>query len=158
MLKMILTGDYSKDKGFWYYTGNQCGKKNNNRRLMRERSEEMTKAYSSGGEAEELGVAQFCPMEASRDIPAVKLGVEALARFPIGFADPALRWQLASIAWPVIVSEVVWLFAQGTVEATDAARGLTKELVDTVDVTLRSDAVEFARVGSIADIKDHTGD
>ncbi|KAF4738475.1 hypothetical protein FOZ62_023576 [Perkinsus olseni] len=54
MLKMILTGDYSKDKGFWYYTGNQCGKKNNNRRLMRERSEEMTKAYSSGGEAEEL--------------------------------------------------------------------------------------------------------
>ncbi|KAF4665269.1 hypothetical protein FOZ61_011065 [Perkinsus olseni] len=97
-------------------------------------------------------------MEAPRDIPAVKLGVEALARFPIGFADPALRWQLASIAWPVIVSEVVWLFAQGTVEATDAARGLTKELVDTVDVTLRSDAVEFARVGSIADIKDHTGD
>ncbi|KAF4676758.1 hypothetical protein FOL47_005179 [Perkinsus chesapeaki] len=97
-------------------------------------------------------------MEEQRDISSVKLSIEALARFPIGFSDAALRWQLASISWPIIVAEIVWLFGQNTADAIETARGLTEELVDTVDVTLRSEAVELARVGGIGDLKEHIGE
>ncbi|EER14258.1 hypothetical protein Pmar_PMAR029328 [Perkinsus marinus ATCC 50983] len=56
------------------------------------------------------------------------------------------------------VAEIVWLFDRGTREATEAARSLAEGLVGTVDSTLRNEAVELGRVGSIADIKDHIGD
>ncbi|KAF4721125.1 hypothetical protein FOZ63_030124 [Perkinsus olseni] len=54
MLKVILTGDYRKGRIFQRFAHGQCSEENENRHLMRKRSEEMARAYEDDREAFEL--------------------------------------------------------------------------------------------------------
>ncbi|KAF4738476.1 hypothetical protein FOZ62_023577, partial [Perkinsus olseni] len=54
MLKVILTGDYRKGRIFQRFAHGQCSEENENRHLMRKRSEEMTRAFEDDREAPEL--------------------------------------------------------------------------------------------------------